>query len=837
MLSSNLSPIVPPPAFIGGLLAQAAADRRIELEWTHMPRGLGVFALIAVVAAGLYGVVFLYRRENAVCPPWAKTMLAALRSAVLLLLAVIFLGPSLIPIDSKTVHPLIVVLRDASSSMGIVDRWTDPAAAEAAARALGVKTEELATAAPSRARLVDRILSDPGATFLDDLRRKGRVKVVDFAQSRSVAASLPPASAREEEGRSTDGETAADTPKVPPLVAAGAGTDLAGAIREAVAGEPPAAVIVFSDGQSTVKADPREAAREAAARDAAVLFVGVGDTARPGDIRVSSVYARPQVWGEEPFEIEAFLGVQGMPAGELQVDLLESRVSETDGTRSTPVQVARTAATVPEGGGRVRAAFTHSAKEPGRYVYTVKVEPQEGERSPDDNSLDSQVVKVLQREKIRVLLIAGAPTWEYRMVAKLLCREENMVVSCWLQTLDEGRAQEGTRPIAQLPTTREELFWYDVVMLFDPNPREFDAAWFELLGEFARGHAGGVLYMPGPNFGGVFITSQRAKPLREMLPVRFGDVAAIEMVGLISTNSRAWPLKVGPAGVDHPVMSFFGDRSRTLKRWETLPGVFWSFPANAPKPTAQVLLEHGDPAMRGEEGPRPLMVSGRYGPAHVLYLGFNGTWRWRKAGNEAEFFDKFWIQAVRHLAESRALEGRRRGTLSTDRDRYEIGDRVTISARLQDVAYEPLVAEKIEGLLSAPDEPATSVTLLPTATQPGSYSGVFAARKVGSYTLRVKLPGGDDTTLETPFLIELPSVETAQTWLNTPLLDDLAALSGGRTFRIDQASTIAAAVPDRTQKVEIRGAATPLWDTQPVLLTLVGLLAAEWWIRKRFRLL
>ena len=105
-----------------------------------------------------------------------------------------------------------------------------------------------------------------------------------------------------------------------------------------------------------------------------------------------------------------------------------------------------------------------------------------------------------------------------------------------------------------------------------------------------------------------------------------------------------------------------------------------------------MLVEHSDPTLRSVEGSRPLLVAGRYGSGHTLYLGFNGTWRWRRAGRQAEFFDKFWIQAVRYLVEGRSLEGRRRGYVQTDRDRYEIGDKVTITARLQDPTFSPLVA-------------------------------------------------------------------------------------------------------------------------------------------------
>ena len=85
--------------------------------------------------------------------------------------------------------------------------------------------------------------------------------------------------------------------------------------------------------------------------------------------------------------------------------------------------------------------------------------------------------------------------------------------------------------------------------------------------------------------------------------------------------------------------------------------------------------------------------------------------------------------------------------------------------------------------------------------------------------------------------MELPSVETNQVWLNKPLLMDLASLSGGKYFDINQLDQLPAAVPNKTQTIEVRSQPKPLWDVQGMLIALVGLLCTEWLIRKRFKLL
>jgi len=316
-------------------------------------------------------------------------------------------------------------------------------------------------------------------------------------------------------------------------------------------------------------------------------------------------------------------------------------------------------------------------------------------------------------------------------------------------------------------------------------------------------------------------------------------VGALEVAALLSSNQRAWPLKIVPASADHPLLRFYPEREETLRRWETLPGIFWSFPASDAKPTTQVLIEHSDPTLRTALGSRPILVAGRYGSGHTVYLGLNGTWRWRKAGRQAEFFDKFWIQAIRYLVEGRSLEGRRRGFVETDRDRYEIGETVVITARLQDTAYNPLNLAKIEATLQAAGEAAETIPLVPLPNQPGGYSASLIAKRTGVHTVRITLPASeaDSGVIETPFTVELPSVESNQVWLNKPLLRELASLSGGKYFEVNEMGGLPAAIPDRTLSIESRTPPIPVWDVRGMLVALVGLLCTEWLLRKRYKLL
>jgi hypothetical protein len=815
---------------------------------------LAIVALLALLA----GVVFLYLRESKTCPRPVRLLLGGLRCAVLLVLALILIEPVLIYTQTRTREATVVVARDASQSMQWRDRYLDEQAAGSVAAIMGRPTEELTDRTrsdrPTRADVLNQVLAAGDFQLLKQLQRRGKVQIVDFAD-RVVEVETRPAIRDEDAGQLDAGDTASAAPQVtptahsptlPPLNAQGRGSDLWLAVKEMLAVNPLSSIVIFTDGQHTGSEDPLEAADEAAAKDVRLFIVGLGDPSPPRNLRVANVYVRPEVWPDEPFEIEAVLSAQGIAGRNVRLDLIEQTVSE-GGQPGADRVVQRSEVLIPPEGGLVRTTFSHTASRPGRYLYSVQAEQIANESDEDDNRLASTPVEVLDRRKIRVLLIAGAPSWEYQLVERLLERDDSISVSAWMQTLDRDREQAGNEPIATLPATPEELNEYHVVMLFDPNPEEFDEAWIDMLKDFAEKQSGGVLYLAGPKYTGMFLTSRRTRGLRDILPVRLGDLGEVTIANLTSTNRQQWPLRVVPYNIDHAIMSFYQDRQASLARWQELPGVYWSFPVLGPKPTAQVLIEHSDHTLR--DAPRPLLVVGRAGSANTVWLGFNGTWRWRRAGRQAEFFDRFWIQTVRFLVESRSLKGRRRGYIQTDRDYYEIGDRINVTARLQDASFQPLALPEVHASLAVGDEPPRGVTLKQVANQPGEYEATITARRTGQHVLKVvDLPdtaGPEAVRIESSYRVDLPTVEQNQLWLNKRLLVEMARRSGGRYFELNELDQLAEEVPDASETFEVRGRPEMLWSTNLgglstgglLLGCLVVLLGAEWGLRKGFKLL
>ena len=90
------------------------------------------------------------------------------------------------------------------------------------------------------------------------------------------------------------------------------------------------------------------------------------------------------------------------------------------------------------------------------------------------------------------------------------------------------------------------------------------------------------------------------------------------------------------------------------KVWQLMPPLYWSFPVSIAKPATQTLVVH--PHQEGEDArSRALLTAGQFGAGRTVFMGFDGSWTWRRKGEK--FFDQFWVQSVRYLYRGKTSGG------------------------------------------------------------------------------------------------------------------------------------------------------------------------------------
>ena len=819
------------PVIVGAVTRD---EETFVTELRHLPEGWPAVAGLVLLGVLLWAVVWMYRREGRIgASAGVRMFLAMLRCAVLLALAVIFLEPVRVRILRRWIDSYTVVLVDDSSSMDLSDRYRDGSSAARVQAVLGGERPQ----AVRRRDLVERILNRDDHKFFRDLANSNRVKLYTFSDDAKLQASIranrETSTTSEASGGAAAFSSLGELPMEFPAI--GPATNLDRALRRAVeslGSAPIAGVVVLTDGGINQGATAEEIARFANDRRLAVHTIGVGDPATPRNIRVTEVLAPQNAFQQDPFAVTAILTSQGIEGETIRVQLRERNA--TDGSEGRIVD-SRTLV-VGAGGAIGTVTFDRRQQHVGRFVYTVEAPPVEDESVVEDNSKQTTVNVIDTRT--RVLLIAGAPSWDYRYVTTLLQRDDTIDVSCWLQSADLSAVRDGDIVIDHLPTAAEELFQYDVVILMDPDKSEFDEPWCRLVDKLVTEHGGGLLLAAARAHTPAFVRERGLKPLLDLLPVTLDPEADLLLNQIGHYQLSPSPFEIPQAAYANPVLRLADDPVSTKLAWQGIGDVYWHYPVLREKPVATVLMRHGHPRMKNAFGGHVLAAVQFVGAGRTGYLGFDSTWRWRRFG--PELYDRFWVQFVRYLSEGKLLGGSKRATLLVENEHPALGEAVTVTARLLDSRFEPLQRDEVAAQVSVEDQ-RVDFPLTARRDRPGWFEGRFVPDRVGSYRIRLALPGaaaGEGAEVEREILVSRPNLEILHPQMNRAALTTIAEQSqGGRYWEIDEADGLPAVIPDLHEEIPGRSRPTTLWDNWKVLTLLVSLLSVEWAVRKWTRLL
>lgn len=829
------------------ILAQAARTERIEnqLELARWSSGNALLFGALATAICLVLVVRMYRREaRGRITARFRGVLIAVRAGVLVLLGLIGLEPVLVKYIHRRLDAVTILLADGSASMTLTDRYRNKEDAERLRRA-GI---DLDAGNPGRNAVVETLLHAEDSALLRSLAKRNAVRRFDFARRPVERGYLP---------RATEGQ--AISPNVrngdePPGLAPADtdATDLAAAVRTALdslGGAPASAIVLLSDGNINQGESLDTIARMLKLRGVPLYAVGIGDPAPPVNVAVRELSAPRHAFKNDPFNVSVRLEAEGLAEQSINVQLWEQAGP------SSPRLVANRSVRPSAAGIIEPVTFEHHASAPGALSLVARVDPLEDESITTDNARALIPPVQILDDKVRILLVSGAPSYDYRYLARMLERDPGIDVSLWLQSADAHAVREGDVIITSLPANQEELFKYDALILMDADPADFDPTWASLVATFVSEHGGGVLFQAGNKYTARFLRNPHTTSLVELLPIVPDPDAEIVLNDLGQVQTRAWPIVIPEQAIFDPILRLAGNPIENRAIWSRLDGIYWHFPVRREKPVASVLMRHSDPRMIGASGPQVLFATQFVGAGRTAWLGINSTWRWRQADERP--FNRFWIQTIRYLVEGRLAGGRSRGQILTERDEYEVGQTVPLTLRALDARYGPLIAPELELRVEPPSSAATAgepastsesdsldpshtIHAVPIPGREGYYQARFTPDRPGIYRVSFTSPGMDGAapavlTRELP--VVRPDLEMRATALNLAALQQLAAATGGRYLHVDEARALGELIPDAGRTQVTRERPRPLWDNATVFGILLALLTTEWILRRQARLL
>lgn len=850
MLSTNI---------LAQRITTVGTDEKLEFARWSSGNALLIGGLLA--AAGLYAVAWMYRREaRGQVGPALRWTLVACRAAVLLLLGVIGLEPVIVDYVHRRLESYTLVLVDKSASMSLADQYRHPTDAQRIESVVG----DIPAGGLERDAICGDLLQSDGRRWLRALAAKNAVKVFSFANGLSVRELIPRSETHADAGEQPDAgrATAATRPHADEaanengddgtiarmdLSATDVGMAIRGAI-ESVGGAPVAGVVLLTDGGFNRGEASGVVARYLKQRRVGAFVVGVGDPAEPVNVGIEQISAPRTAFKNDPFSVTVHIESEGTGDEAVRVELFE-QIADT-AAESVEVRTVR-----PDAEGRFEPlVFERTVAAPGAVGYVARIAPLPYEAVTADNERAVMpAVRVLD-DKMKILLVAGSPSYDYRFLARMLERDATVELSTWLQSADERAVRDGDATITELPTTLENVNKYDAILLMDCDPRGFGPTWADVLAAYVSDHGGGLLYAAGNKYAGQFFRTPTLKPILEILPIVPDPEAELLINELGHYQRKAWPILIPDEAATDPVLRQGHNAADTKLIWSVLGKVFWHYPVRREKPVARALMRHADPRRVNTFGPHVLLATQFVGTGRTAFLGINSTWRWRRFDEKP--FNRFWIQMLRYLVEGKLLGGRARGQILTAKDRYDVHESIAVTVRALDEHFDPLVLPELELTVArqsrAGDDgnEAAAETLLvglaPIPGRDGHYAGRFVPNQIGSWRLSLRLPGGVSPTGDDRDRSILKEIRVSQSdiELRSPALNRAglrqfveAAAGGSHYFDIDQANQAPNLIPDCSRTSVHRERPRPVWDNTIVLSILIGLLTIEWILRKKAKLL
>jgi uncharacterized membrane protein len=602
------------------------------------------------------------------------------------------------------------------------------------------------------------------------------------------------------------------------LFAEGRTSDVSGALNETIkrsSGMPLSAIVLATDGASNVPSDISTTLRELRARDIPVFTIGVGDTARPLDAELTRINMPRRVLVGSRVNIETFVGLSGYSNTKVLLGVREDgRAIKTEefnlrGNDTQAINLEITPAT------------------PGVHRYTVEITPLDGELTIENNKQDA-LVEVISGP-LRLLHVEGEPRWELGKIRESLTLNEKNVILVSLQRTGENKFyRQGIGNQGELatgfPKTEEELFSYDGLVLGSVEAGFFTADELRSIEAFVARRGAGLLALGGRlSFDG---GKYKGTTIEDLLPVALTGGPVDDANSFVAVYK---PILTA-AGQAHPVTRLYEDRAQNQKTWNELPPVSVSEVLTNVKPGATVLLEARK--ADGSGAHIPLLVQQRYGRGQTLALTASDTWRWRmRMDSKNNAHETFWRQMLRYVVSGtpRQIE------VSTAKDVYSMDDTVNIVADVRDKKFNPVGDANVTARVTKPSGATVDVPLkFTTLNSANIYTGEFKADELGQQ--RIELVGQSASlgqlSANSNVLVSDLNREYYSASQNSELLKRIASETGGKYYTPAQMQSLLDDLTYRQTPYSER-VTKDLWDMPVNFMLLVGLLSAEWFLRKR----
>jgi uncharacterized membrane protein len=385
------------------------------------------------------------------------------------------------------------------------------------------------------------------------------------------------------------------------------------------------------------------------------------------------------------------------------------------------------------------------------------------------------------------------------------------------------------------PGTREKLLAYDVIVLSDVNRKlltDTQISWIRELVE----EKGGALVMIGgvDSFGdGGYVGTEVEKMLPVEISEEYKKDAFLTARGTVEKSFR--PI-LSAGAIEHPMMQIGDSVKASEVLWKEMPLLGGYNYVGRLKPAAVSLLEH--PLDKSKNGARVILAVQEYGRGKTLAFTSDVTDNWGQwikdwKSKEGEWITaKFWRRSFKWLTEKRILESISPVKVTLDKiipeEKEALKLKIEFPSEYQHTDQDWIQVKINQGNKIIFDQSFQN-NLAKT-----SYDIDLPALSKGDYVLSFKFLARDASPFEKTLYFSVSSQWTEMRHLNAQhaLLQKIADASGGEFLLLTKIDQLETAV-EKIRRSNLRQTAKPYWHQLKFLLLILGLLALDWFIRKR----
>ena len=485
--------------------------------------------------------------------------------------------------------------------------------------------------------------------------------------------------------------------------------------------------------------------------------------------------------------------------------------------------------------------FEFTPSKVGRTLYIGRVEPLSDEAIKENN--ERQTAALVVEPGMRVFYIEGTLRPEYGAITqRFLSKDPDLQFHAMVRTqsnMFQKRTNIDGFDLNGLPPDQETVDMFDVFILGDVDSSYLSPELQQMIVNRVENGAGllmlGGYHSLGP--GGYAGT-----PIGDILPVMLGDRE-------IGQHTEPFLPKLTPEGVNSHIFAniadFFPTEIGTSRR-AGLPALGGCTQVQMPRPAARVLATCPAvmvPSPGGGEVEMPVLAIQLVDKGRTVVFTGDTTRQWDqqlRALNQDSPFMQFWGQMVRYLAgREGAVVPEPSCSAAVDKAYYEPQDTVTITATVKNDSGEGEENATVTATVFLPDGQTDEVKLEPIHGAIGKYVGTYEPRMIGQQEVKVeaKVDGLPPLNAPEKMIIDVgrPNMEFDRLDLDEDLMMQIANASGGRYAHITTADFL---IDQLNRDVMKRKEIVQISLAPPFMfwVMFVGLLTAEWTLRRRYHL-